>query len=221
MSAHDEAPKVGALAEVSESPEGAIDLEAEVARVARRDPVGWRSPALMVAVAAFSAYLAWSFRAEVAYFFSDPTPIDLGAEGEYHLERAQPNRYARISGLPSVAKVQYKQLGTAYKVFYILGSRVFVRAELRPRDGKPHDGWTVYQGSGRLLDLRTESEYVNIRAWYRDRIGFDFSRPAWILLDGVAPRRQWQYPIAVGVLLLVAVFNLVLLARRLLTARSG
>lgn len=219
MSAEDEAPEVGVPTEVPESIEGTLDLEAEVARVARRDPVGWRSPALMVAVAAFSAYLAWSFRSEVAYFFSDPTPIDLGAEGEYHLDRAQPNRYARISGLPSVAKVQYKQLGTAYKVFYILGSRVFVRAELLPRDGKPHDGWTVYEGRGRLLDLRSEPEYVNIREWYRERIGFDFSRPAWILLDGVAPRAQWQYPIVVGVLLLVALFNLVLLARRLLAAR--
>jgi len=197
-------------------------FEAEVERVGRRDPTGWRSPALMVAIAGFSLYLAWSFRGEVTYFFSDTNVIELGEEGVYHLDRARPNRYAAIDGLPSAAKVSYKQLGHGYKVFFILGSRVFVRADLVvEEEGKKTDGWVVYHGRGRLLDLREEAEFANIRQWYTERTGFDFSRPAWILLDDVAPRQQWQYPVAVGILGLVALLNLVLLVRRLVSRAAG
>ncbi len=200
-----------------ENPEAfEASFEAEVERVGRRDLTGWRSPALMLAIAGFSLYLAWSFRGEVRYFFSETTAIELGEEGVYHLDRARPNRYAAIQGLPSVAKVKYKQLGQGYKVFFLLGSRVFVRSELlAAKGGESAEGWVVYRGKGRLLDLREETEFVNIRQWYSERKGFDFSRPAWILLDEVAPRQQWQYPVAVAVLVLVALLNLVLLVRRL------
>lgn len=203
----------------SENPSELPSFEEEVERVGRRDRTGWRSPALMIAIAGFSLYLAYSFQGEVAYFFSDPSPIALGEEGVYHLDRARVNRYATIEGLPSAAKVQYKQLGSAYKVFFILGSRVFVRSDLVAADGEAHDGWVTYRGGGRLLDLREEAEFANIREWYTRRAGFDFSRPAWILLDDIAPRQQWQYPLAVGVLILVALLNLVLLGRRLLARR--
>ncbi|MDF1566373.1 MAG: hypothetical protein P1V51_25300 [Deltaproteobacteria bacterium] len=208
------------MAEDGKQKDGAsagVSLEAEVERVARRDPTGWRSPALMLAIAGFSLYLGWSFRAEVAYFFSDPNPIELGEEGVYHLDRARPNRFASISGLPSLAKLQYKQLGQGYKVFFVLGSRVFVRADLESKKGRSgEEGVSIYRGRGRLVDLREEAEFQPVRQWYAERTGFDFSRPAWILLDDVEPRKQWQYPLGVLVLVAVALLNVFLLGRRLL-----
>ncbi|HEY1088040.1 MAG TPA: hypothetical protein VGE37_10110, partial [Archangium sp.] len=39
---------------------------------------------------------------DARYYASDPNPIELGAEGDYHLERAVSNRYAQVHGVPSL-----------------------------------------------------------------------------------------------------------------------
>lgn len=202
-------------------PSGAT-FEQEVERVARRPQAQWRSPLLSLAVVGFALFLAWSYRSELAYFFSDPTPVDIGHA--YEGVDVPSNTYVHVKGLPSLLKVGYSQFDRRFKVYYLLGTHVFVRERIPDEDeakkGAEADGtYPTFDGTGRLLDLSKTTDFVNVQRFYAERADWDFGKPAWIVLAGVAPRSQWQYPILVGVLLLIALGNLVLLGRRFLTRR--
>lgn len=194
-------------------------FEDEVERVARRSAAAWRSPLLMVMIAGLSLYTAWTFREEVAYFFADPTPIQLGSDAPYDLSQAGHNDFVAVGGIHSNVKVGYRQFTSRQMVYFLIGSRVFVREKV-PDEVESDGGkgeWPVFEGQGRMLDFAANPEFSMVRKFYEDRAHFDFTaEPSWIILSGVTPRSQWQYPIGVVVLLLVALWNLVLLGRRIL-----
>jgi len=193
----------------------------DVARVARKPGGPWRSPLLMLAVIAVSGWLLWSFKPDLVYFFSKPVPVDLGHGGEYDLSKAKEGLYVKVGGIPSILKVQYKQLGTKYEVYYLLGSRIFIRQPLvKHTPGKEVDVYPTYDGSGRLLDLDHATQFINVRHFYATHAEFDFSQPAWIVLSGVKPRQQWIYVVGAVVVLLIGLLNIVLLLRWTLQRRS-
>lgn len=219
--AGDDKEQDGESAESSffESPPKASTFAEDVARVGRRPETNWRSPLLMVVLVGACVWLGLGLMPDVRYFFERPVPVDLGKAGSLDLSHARPNAYVHLEGIPSVLKVSYEQFGHHYEVYYLLGSRVFVRQRLVKKKRKPGDDtWSVYDGAGRLVDLDRSAEYANVKRFYAAR-GFSFREPTWMVLSGVEPRQAWWYPAAIVVLALVAAFNLLLLFRRVVRRR--
>ena len=194
-------------------------FEDEVQKAARASGGTWRSPVLMaviVAVSAYSAYLLWP---DLRYFLSPETPIDLGEDGAYDLSRAREDAFVEVAGLPSTLRAQFKQFFRRYKVYYLLGSKIFVREALpdTPPEPDPEGAYGYYRGRGRLVDLTRSRQYANVVRFYRERAEFDFSRGAWLVLDGATPKSYWPHALGFAAAVVVGLLNLFLLLRHLLT----
>ncbi len=195
------------------------DFEAQVERYARR-PAAWRSPVLMVLVIGICGWLLWSMSGDFMYFFAASEPISLGCEEEgYDLSLAEENAFVQITGLPGFLQAQYKQLGKRYRVYHLIGTRVFVRERLDEQAVREGDEHPVYTGKGMLLDLREERQFARLRSFFEERGRFQFNDPAWILLDGVEPKSLWWVPVASVVIAGILVLNLVMLVRRFVGRR--
>ena len=190
----------------------------DVNRVGRRQASTWRSPLLMVVLVVACGWLAWSLMPDVRYFFAPTTPTDLGKAETVDRSKLHANAYVKVRGIPSVVKVSYRQFGEGYEVYYLLGSRIFVRQKLEKKHHGTAGVWSVFNGRGRLVDIDHSREYANIKQFYAKR-GFDFREPTWMVLSGETPRQHWSYPALLGVLGLIAAFNLFLLGRRLILKR--
>ena len=198
-------------------------FEDEVQKAARTSPGTWRSPVLMAVLVAVSAYSAWLLWPDVRYFFSPETPVYLGEDGDYDLSKARQDAFVEVAGLPSTLRAQFKQFFGRYKVYYLLGSPIFVREALpeAPPESPSDGAYGYYHGNGRLIDLTRSRQYANIVRFYEDRAGFDFSRGAWLVLDGATPKSYWPHVLGFGAAVAVGLLNLVLLLRRLLRPHAG
>jgi hypothetical protein len=151
-----------------------------------------RSPAFALVVVLASGWLLWDFWPDVRFFFSPVEPIDLGAPGAYHLDRARTDRLVQVRGdlreaVPIVEGKAVRMVGR------LAGTNLLVD---RPgRDGPP-----LYEG--RLLrDRYARSRYAPVVAEMRSR-GTQLG-DAWLVLkDGERPRRGWL-PLGATVVLLV------------------
>jgi hypothetical protein len=151
-----------------------------------------RSPAFALMMVLASGWLLWDFWPDVRYFFSPIEPIDLGAPGAYHLERARIDRLVQVRGdlreaIPIVEGKAVRMVGR------LAGTNLLVD---RPgRDGPP-----LYEG--RLLPERTaRSRYAPVVAEMRTR-GTQLP-DAWLVLrDGERPRRRFL-PLGASLVLLV------------------
>lgn len=192
-------------------------LEDGVARYGRR-PYGWRSATLILLVIAVSGWLLYSMRADLTYFLAEPEPVSLGDFDGYDLSKAEHNLFVEIEGLPHHLQAQYRQLGRRYVIYPLLGTRVFVRERLQERDDI-EGRHPTFSGEGRLLDIREEGTYANVRAFFQNKGRYRFDEPAWLLLVDVRPRGVWWVPVAYALLLGVLVLNLVLLVRKKMSRR--
>jgi hypothetical protein len=164
-----------------------------------------RSPVFALVVVLASGWLLWDFSPDVRYFFSSVEPIDLGAPGAYHLDRARTDRLVQVRGelRESVAIVEGKSVRMVGR---LVGTNLLVD---RPgRDGPP-----IYEG--RLLaDRVTRPRYAPVVAEMRAR---GTTLPdAWLVLrDGERPRGR-LLPIGASLVLLVLLaINLRALVRSL------
>ena len=93
----------------------------QIPRRSFRGSVGSFIPILGMAVC---AYLLAQAKDDLTYFFASPTPVDLGAPGAYHLERAQPGIYARISGEVHGEGNRFQEGHSAGKIWPLQGAPV-------------------------------------------------------------------------------------------------
>jgi hypothetical protein len=164
-----------------------------------------RSPVFALIMVLASGWLLWDFLPDVRYFFAPVEPIDLGAPGAYHLDRARVDRLVQVRGelreaVPIVEGKSVRMVGR------LAGTNLLVD---RPgRDGPP-----LYEG--RLLaDKRARVRYAPVVAELRSR-GTQLG-DAWLVLkDGERPRTRWLPLGASAVLLLLLAINLRALLKRL------
>ncbi len=178
------------MTEPNENP-GAAEAEPAPPRK-RESPFLRRSPAFAVVMVLMSGWLLWDFWPDVRYFFSPVEPIDLGAPGAYHLDRARTDRLVQVRGDLREA-VAVTENGAVRMIGRLAGTNLIID---RPgRDGPP-----LYEG--RLLDAkRGRARYAPAVAEMRGR-GTDVG-DAWLVLrDGERPRSRFL-PIAASALLLV------------------
>jgi hypothetical protein len=59
------------------------------------------TPVVAATAVVICAVMLWRQAADTQYFFSAHEPIQLGAEGDYHFDRAVTNRYVELHGTPT------------------------------------------------------------------------------------------------------------------------
>jgi hypothetical protein len=154
------------------------------------------------------AFLLWDLWPDVSYALSSRSAIDLGAPGDYHLDRARANRLHRVAGLPAAAVGAVAGgSGEERTVVGLAGTSLLV-----DRPGRAAAAG-VYEG--RLLARSRSLDYAQFVGALRER-GFDPGERWAVLRDGERPGGRLGRPALALVVLAVAAVNARALLRRLL-----
>ncbi len=163
-------------------------------------------------------FFAWQQREDVSYFFSSRTPIELGAEGAYQFERAQPNRYVQMHGVPSARGWYVDEVEGAFVIVGVNDTSLAVRRRTfddenrRVGDVRPQPRQNPFFARGRLLSREQAARYEVPLSEYEKWSG---ARVQWVLLAEVSPGKDLlSAGLFVGALLF-AVLNAWLLKRGL------
>ncbi len=183
-----------------------VEMEKELAR----PRVGVWPPVALFAMLAGLAFAYW-VKADAEYFFSSHTPIELGAEGEYHFEKAISNRYAQVHGVPTARGwyVEEKE-GSAVVIGVsdtsLLVKRVTFDDEKRrlPDSKRPQPRQNSFFARGRLLSRAEASKYDEVFREYEAWSGI----PAqWLLLTEHSPGQDYAGVSFLGLVLLFVALN--------------
>lgn len=164
-----------------------------------------RSPTFALVMVLAAGWLLWDFWPDVRYFLSPVQPIDLGAPGAYHLDRARTDRLVQVRGDLREA-VAVTENGAVRMIGRLAGTNLVID---RPgRDGPP-----LYEG--RLLsDRRARTRYAPAIAAMR--AGGTQLGDAWLVLrDGERPRSRYLPLVATALCLGLLAINLRALLKRL------
>ncbi|MFZ5439322.1 MAG: hypothetical protein ACOZQL_04895 [Myxococcota bacterium] len=169
-------------------------LIAELERDLARPGVGLLPPVALVAMLAGLA-IAWWMRADAQYFFSSQTPIELGAEGVYQLERAVSNRYAQIHGVPTVRGWYVEEKDGSFVVVGLMDTPVLVKRvtfedeNRRYPDGKrPQPRQNPFFARGRLLSRADAVRYEEV---FREYEAWSGTKASWLLIAETPPGRDF------------------------------
>ncbi len=183
----------------------------------RRRPLGWVFPALGLLLSGALLGQQWP---DVEYLFSSPAPLDLGAPGDYHLERARAGAFARIAGRLSPEGSHYTRGLFHRELVPFLDAPVLLD---RP---EPAAGNTPVQGAPSVAEGRLEPESADRRfdAVIRYFLTRDELAPpgrhagtahVWILTEGQRPWHLGASAAWLAWLLALVLFNVGWLWRRL------
>ena len=135
---------------------------------------------------AVCAYLLAQAKDDVAYLFAPSTPVDLGGPGAYHLERAQPGAYARITGEVHGEGNRFQEGHTPGKLWPLQGAPVIV--ERLNTDAL----WGRVEAEGRIeIDDHLLAAFHKVIAMFlqTDQLGVPApGQHVWLLTQGRVPR---------------------------------
>lgn len=193
-------------------------LEADNAR----RPSGAFVPIAAVALLATLALGFW-MKSDTAYYFSSREPLELGAEGDYHVERALSNRYAQIHGVPSARGWYTEEADGSFVVVGINDTPVLLRRATfdeenrRLLDGKrAQPRQNPFFARGRLFSRADASQYEEV---FREYETWSGSAAQWILLAERAPGQDFAAVAMFGVVIFFAAVNAWLVVRGLALRR--
>lgn len=197
-------------------------LIAELEKDVRRPGVGVLPPVAAIALAG-SLFLLFSMRADLAYFFSSRDPIELGAEGDYHFDRAVSNRYAQMHGVPSLRGWYVDETSGSYVIVGVNDTPLLVRRttfpdEARDATGKrPQPKQNPFFARGRLLSREDASRYADVFEQYSTWSG---NAAQWLLLAEQPPGGDRSVLLYGSFLTLFSLVNAYLFVRGLLLRRK-
>lgn len=134
--------------------------------------------------------LVTALRRDIAYAFASDQVVDLGDVQSLQTSALVSNTYARISGMPSVARsVGFsKWLGAKYRVFPLAGQRV-VYVQVQDQGGET---FVRTEFTGRLVSFDDlGSRYAGLRQVMRQEAGLPVTEASYLLLAGDAPGSYW------------------------------
>jgi hypothetical protein len=176
--------------------------------IRRSSSVGVKIPVAVMAMIV-STFLFAMERREIGYFFASRTPIQLGAEGEYRLDRLESNRYAQLHGIPTLRGAYLRQKDATFVVIGVAGTPILVR-----RHAVAGEDWTSgstpprpnqrpFSVRGRLLSARDASQYKDAFATLASLGELTAAKDGlWILLEGERPGSNPRTPLFAAALLL-------------------
>lgn len=188
----------------------------------RRPGVGVLPPVAAIALAGAVFLLGW-MRADIAYFFSSRTPIELGAEGDYHFDRAVSNRYAQMHGVPSTRGWYVDEADGSFVVLGVSDTPLLVRRIVFPEEARdaagrrPQPRQNPFFARGRLLSRADASRYDDVFAQYEAWSG---QKVGWLLLAEQPPGADRSTVLYTSFLGLFALVNAWLLVRGLVLVRK-
>lgn len=190
------------------------------ARLSRTPSVGVKPPVALAALCGAVALL-WMQRLDAGYFFSSKEPISLGAEGEYHFDRAVTNRYAQVRGVPTSRGAYYEDAGKTWVVVGLretplLVTRPTLETERwKPGSTAPQPDQRPFAVRGRLL-AREDAELYKDGFTRLEEMGE--VKPQWILIEGNRPGTDLKAAGFVGGVAAFGALNLWFLFRGLAAA---
>ncbi|MFT3842583.1 MAG: hypothetical protein QM723_36675 [Myxococcaceae bacterium] len=184
-------------------------------RLAKRPGVGVMPPVAALALAGSVWMLSMQSR-ETDYFRSDPTAIDLGAEGDYHFDRLVSNRYAQIHGLPTLRGVYGGDAKSPWVVVGLQQTQILVKRPTLPtevwKDGSPPPppDPRPFAVRGRL---RAREDAGKLTPAFEKMEQLGELKPKWIIEEGAKPGADFAAMGWFGGLLAFAALNAWLLIR--------
>ena len=195
------------------------DFIAKLEADAQKKPRAGLLPPVAVVALVASVGLAASYFEDATYFFSSREPIELGAEGSYHFERAVTNRYAQVHGVPTVRGWYVEEAAGAFVIVGVSDTPIAVRRvtfeeeNKRLGDGKrPQPRQNPFFARGRLLSRADASKYEEALREYDTWSG---GHTQWPLLAESPPGPALSRAAMIGGALAFALLNLWLLKRGL------
>jgi hypothetical protein len=164
-------------------------LIAEMEKDVRRGGVGVLPPVAAIALAG-AVFLLWWMRLDLQYFVSPREPIELGAEGDYHPERAVSNRYAQVHGVPSTRGWYVDEAEGSFVIVGLQDTPVLVRRVVFPDEGRdakgnrPQPRQNPFFARGRLLSRDDASRYADVFSQYE---AWGDTKVSWLLLAEQPP----------------------------------
>ncbi len=207
------APSEMARVEAEEREARIKELEAKLNRPPR---VGVLPPVAALALLGALGVL-WLQRADVEYFGASKTPIDLGAEGDYHFDRAVSNRYTQIHGTPTGRGAYFEDKGKPWIAIGLMDTPLMVvRATLASESFEPGRKGSrpdprPFSVRGRLLSR--EDTPVKYSGVFTQVDSYGEIRPKWILIAEAHPGGDFGAMVWASVLGVFALVNAWLLVR--------
>ena len=184
-------------------------LIAQMERDLARPRVGLLPPVAALAVAA-SIALGWMMKDDASYFFSSRSPIELGAEGDYHLDRAVSNRYAQVHGVPTLRGWYVEEKDGSFVVLGLNDTNLLVKRvtfedeNRRLPDGKrPQPRQNPFFARGRLLSRADAEKYEDV---FKEYEAWSGAPAKWLLIAEQPPGKDFS---AMAMFAFVIVFGIV------------
>ena len=187
-------------------------------RLSKKPSVGVVPPVAALALVC-AVVLLFMQRADFEYFFSPKTPIDLGTEGAYHFENAEPNRYVQIHGTPDVRGVYWLEgnrpmVAIGVRDTQLLLQRPTLSSEnWSPGKVPPQPNQQPFAVKGRLLSRamspKIETAFRQIEMWGQEKAD-------WVLIAEEHPGQNTATMVLLAALVAFAATNAWLLVRGLM-----
>jgi hypothetical protein len=192
------------------------ELEQRLARPARIGVTPYVAATALVLV----GFMLWKQWPDTSYFFSSREPIQLGAEGDYHFDRAVHNRYVELHGVPTsrgAFGVDGKNEVVAVGVRdtpVMVWRKILSSENWSPGSKPPPPDQRPFGVRGRLLARETAGEKYTDAFSKLD--GFSEVKAKWVLLESQRPGGDLLAALWSTALMALFGFNAWLLARGIL-----
>jgi hypothetical protein len=184
-------------------------------RLSKRPGVGVMPPVAALALLG-AVWMLWLQWREVTYFRSESTPIDLGAEGDYHFDRLVSNRYAMVHGMPTTRGVYGGEPKSAWVIIGLRETSVLVKRPTLPtevwKEGAPPPppDPRAFAVRGRL---RAREDAGKLTPAFEKMEQLGELKPKWIIEEGARPGADFGAMGWFGGLFAFAALNAWLLVR--------
>jgi hypothetical protein len=177
------------------------------------------TPIVAATALVLCAVMLWMQAGDTQYFFSAHEPIQLGAEGDYHFERAQTNRYAELHGVPT-ARAAFGQDGSTTVVAVgvrdtpvMVWRKALKGEEWTPGTKTPPPNQQPFTVRGRLIARDGAPDKYSDAFKVMDKENEIAAK--WVLVESARPGGDLVAMLWAGGLTALAAFNLWLLVRGL------
>jgi hypothetical protein len=177
------------------------------------------TPIVAASALVICGLMLWRQSSDTQYFFSSHEPTQLGAEGDYHFDRAVSNHYAELHGTPT-SKAAFGQDGSAVVVAVgvrdtpvMVWRKALKGEEWTPGNKPPPPNQQPFTVRGRLLARDAAPEKYSDA--FRMIESYGEIAPKWVLVESARPGGDFIAMLWTGGLTALGAFNLWLLLRAL------
>lgn len=178
-------------------------------------PMGPRIVAmtLMAAVIVLSGALLLSLRADIAYFFESPRPLNLGAVTDLATRDLQSNKYVTVDGMPMLSlSLRFGRAlsSSVHEIFPLAGQRVMF-VEVSADEPSKIRATSRTSFSGRLVTFgELGQRYSSVRDYFSKEMGQPVGSETFIVLADEPPG-SYSWAVLVGVMCLAFITGMVIL----------